>query len=136
MIQVVTFSSPNVGGHLTIEKGSLNNPPKKRHKLSILIPAMALAMSKRLLPFVFFAAVLWSFHLPFTAPSGPSGRGPRGRTNHPRVKRWASEGEKEEEEDWREFRARLVQQEAWFAKKNLGNFYEVPSLKLTATSST
>lgn len=75
---------------------------------------MALAMSKRLLPFV-FAAVLWSFHLPFTAPK--SGR--RGRWDHPRVGRWASEGEKEEE-DWREFRARLVQQEAWFAK----NYWE------------
>jgi len=69
---------------------------------------MALAMSKRLLPFVFFAAVLWSFHLPFTAPKS----GPRGRRDHPRVGRWASEGEKEEEEDWREFRARLVQQES------------------------
>ena len=118
MIQVVTFSSPNVGGHLTIEKGHLTIP-KNRHKLSILIPAMALAMSKRLLPFVFFAAVLWSFHLPFTAPKS----GPRGRRDHPRVGRWASEGEKEEEEDWREFRARLVQQEAWFAKKKSWEFY-------------
>ena len=34
---------------------------------------------------------------------------------------WATEGEKEEE-DWREFRARLVQQEAWFVEKFLDFF--------------
>ena len=28
VIQAVTFSSPNVGGHLTIEKGPFNHPKK------------------------------------------------------------------------------------------------------------